>query len=75
MARRPVVVINEGYCTLCLRSGVTHTVVTGYIAGEDTGRRLTDGCNATFVTEWRRVTDPKKRRKWVKKFWERENGT
>jgi len=74
--RRPSVRIEKALCSMCLRYGNKHTIVTGHIVGEGSGWRLTDGCKATFGVDWERITDRNERRPWVKKFWEkvRERG-
>jgi len=67
MPRRPAVIIEEADCTLCRGK---NKIVTGRVAGDSGGYRLTEGCKATFGVNWRRVTDRKARAPWVKKYWE-----
>ena len=66
---RPAVIIEKAYCSLCRSHGSVHVIVTGKIAGENSGLRLTNGCKATFGIDWKRITDRKERAPWVKKFW------
>lgn len=71
MKRKPAVVIEKARCGMCRNHGSVHEIVTGRILGKDhSGLRLTNGCKTTFGSHWSRVTDPKERRPWVKKYWE-----
>jgi len=69
--RKPPVKIEKGRCSICLSEGHVHEIVTGRVV-EGGHWRLTEGCKATFGFGWKRVADPRERRKWVKKFWELE---